>query len=109
MKQTTQTHSPLPWYIGEPIRSQDAIGICNAWEDVHEGEGTIAEVLPGILGIAQADAELIVKAVNNHEKLVSALETAIKWATENPDGVGERLQKDREMQTARELLKEVQP
>ena len=107
MKQTTQTHSPLPWYIGEPIRSQDAIGICNAWEDVHEGEGTIAEVLPGILGIAQADAELIVKAVNNHQRLIDALEDLLTEVDNiNPD-IGDD-DFHNAVKDAWELLKEVQ-
>lgn len=36
------------WYVGEPIRSRDTLGINVKWKDGdEEGEETIAEVLPG--------------------------------------------------------------
>lgn len=71
IQQTPPAHTATtkaPWYIGAPIRSPDAIGICVAWQDGEEtGEETIAEVLPAPGKVAQKQAAFIVTACNSFD------------------------------------------
>jgi len=83
---STQTkHTPGPWYVGDSIRSSDTVGICAEWEDGAEsGETTIAEVLPGPDGVAQADARLIAAAPELLEGMKELLE-CFREACANPE------------------------
>lgn len=82
--QTKPAHSPFPtkdkpWFVGAGIRSHDTAGICSQWHDGEEtGEETIAEVLPTNNDNKTRDlqAAFIVKAVNNHDSLVNAVQCA---------------------------------
>jgi hypothetical protein len=72
--------SKRQWYVGDPIRNLDCLGICVQWKDGDEvGEETIAEVLPATPGVQEKQAALIVTAVNSHAALVAALEHALEW------------------------------
>ncbi len=83
--QKTQ-HTPTPW-TAEP---QDAAQ--EEWVIFHES-GAVARVYKGVLN-PKADAAFIVRACNNHEALVAALEyeakdseaDAIYWASERNRG-----------------------
>jgi hypothetical protein len=75
----TAQHTPTPespWYVGDPIRSTDTVGICVRHFDGEEIEETIAEVLPSTDGNATRDkqAAFIVRAVNSHAELVRLLQ-----------------------------------
>lgn len=63
---SAHTHTPGPWTIGAGIRHADTIGINKhrPSDDPEIGEWieTIAEVLPGQNGVAEADARLIAAA-----------------------------------------------
>lgn len=56
----------LPWFVGNPIRSTDTIGICKIHNppDSEPTEETIAEVLPGNT-VHVYDANYIVHAANH--------------------------------------------
>ena len=64
-------HTPIPWAIGEDG------DVFNA-----EQSACIAKVCGAADGIAEAEANaaLIVQAVNSHNELVAALETAVNIA-----------------------------
>lgn len=80
----TEKHTALPWILEKPssynqigdrliIRSEDTSR--NRWDQICE-VGIIHTGLMG--GTPKYNAELIVRAVNNHHKLVEALEGSVK-------------------------------
>lgn len=79
-------HTPLPWFVGSPIRNEDTIGICHTYrEQDDECEETITEVLPGCKQEQmEADAKFIVKACNHHDELVNAVKNLLdSWPEED--------------------------
>lgn len=76
----TTMHTPLPWQIDECLDADD-----NA--TIRRSDGTSngnTEEQPIATVFLYPDAELIVRAVNNHEALVKALERTLnrlKWHT----------------------------
>ncbi|HEU4343717.1 MAG TPA: hypothetical protein VFU31_19375 [Candidatus Binatia bacterium] len=65
------------WYVGEPIRSRDTLGINVRWKDGdEEGEETIAEVLPGCGPAKMMEQARLIAAAPD---LLAALEAAAEW------------------------------
>lgn len=64
----------LPWFVGNPIRSTDTIGICKLHNppDSEPTEETIAEVLPGNT-VHVYDANYIVHAANHFPETLKLL------------------------------------
>ncbi len=91
---TTQ-HTPLPWHVGETnklvIYRQDGYAVADC-KVFHSRPGSEREV-------AEANAALIVNAVNCHEELLSAL----KGLLEEYDLCGEGHDENR-LRTARLIL-----
>lgn len=74
-EETNINHTPTPW-ISEPINYDAysaAIRIPDPLTSKSNGMGTIAH-LPGTMAVK--NAEFIVRAVNSHEKMLSALKDA---------------------------------
>jgi hypothetical protein len=79
---THAVHTPTPWKLATGPRTcfhpGNELSIYHTVES--DGETftpTIAEVWPSHDGTALADAEFIVRAVNNHDALVAACEAAL--------------------------------
>ena len=74
MKQTTP-HTPTPWHIANPAKLCPKIWPCASFAGRNGGMlGTVAERGPK----GEANADFIVKAVNNHDALVGALESLME-------------------------------
>lgn len=74
-------HSPLPWRVEEDVRSEKPWTGAQHEEDYTSGwniaaEGSEVVGCEGILPDGEANARLIVKAVNSHALLLDALQTA---------------------------------
>lgn len=66
--------TPVPWSISPKPGSENVVCITKVWDEHGKRqEETIAEVLPTFDGTHNADAELILAAVNHHAELVKAL------------------------------------
>ena len=81
---TTNAHTPTPWEVGDldhngqRIVRGEHIEICTCW---HHCVGSIEREM-------EANATLIVKAVNSHDDLVAALRNA-KWLCDNINEFGQ--------------------
>lgn len=76
-----EKHTPLPWYIHRGYDTNDAVGIgahskgpAGGWVGLH-----VADLPTGDAANANANAALIVRAVNAHEGLVKALAASKTW------------------------------
>jgi uncharacterized protein (DUF1778 family) len=49
-------------------------------------------------------AEFIVRAANSHAELLEALEKMVHWYTHEPDGIGERLSKEKDFNAALDAI-----
>ena len=94
--ENTLNHSPLPW-IAAPGYSMI---LADVQDDCGEPAAQIYDVESGS---KQANAEFIVRAVNNHDALVSALGHLYMVAAEFYGASGD----DTAMREARELLEKV--
>ncbi len=96
-------HTPLPWTIEESQRvinghNHTLFQISSDYgaDEEWSGTGVAVCMVPDedktteTIEMAKANAELIVRAVNNHEKLVEALELIASYGHESnswPDGI----------------------
>jgi len=88
----TPAHTPLPWHIEEGHIQRDSNGI-RYWQ-ITDGQDAIACNQFCYAGydpeVNAANAALIVRAVNSHEALIAALESALEiaesWTHDQLDG-----------------------
>lgn len=84
----TQEHSPLPWSVdphNNILASYDTDAINP--DDGKPGDCPVVAKIPGMFGAssdtAQANAAFIVRAVNSHDALVSALKEMVLFARQH--------------------------
>lgn len=101
---TNNTATPRPWAITERHATQNVRDPMFWEKDVIKGGIRVAKCAGFGKNEAEANAQLIVKAVNSHEKLVEALKIAEWMITTNQEY--RPLQKNTEyMEEIREALK----
>ena len=104
MSKSTQTHSPLPWKCSHFFNGANQRESWSIWYGDAEKSGYIVHSNISSFDTDEqnkANAELIVRAVNNHERLVKALTTLMdSWEDADGDFMDH-------FRASRELLQEV--
>lgn len=100
MTNKNQTHTPTPWKVSEPFKSR-------GWNyvEIRSAEGhTIARIILGrddhMDKAALERAAFIVRAVNAHDDLVTALKDLVSIVKGNPGRTGAQLAKVGEIKAA---------
>jgi hypothetical protein len=91
-KANMENHTPIPWECGEAknyhgyyIAPKGKLPTLAAVERV--GTEQLHITVFNFPGETKANAEFIVRAVNNHDKLIAALQAQIKYWEQVPSGV----------------------